>query len=39
MFARTIVERFRSHLSDAEAETLNMILSRIVTEEKGADCQ
>ena len=36
---RTVAEQFGSHLSDAEAETLNAILGRIVTAETGADCQ
>ena len=36
---RAVAERFGSHLSDAEAETLNAVLGRIVTAEAGADCQ
>jgi DNA-binding MarR family transcriptional regulator len=39
VFARTVAEHFGSHLSDAEAETLNAVLGRIVTPEAGADCQ
>jgi DNA-binding MarR family transcriptional regulator len=39
VFERTIVEQFGSHLSDAEAETLNAVLGRIVTAEMGADRQ
>ncbi len=39
VFERTVAEQFGSHLSDAEAETLNAVLSRIVTAETGADCQ
>jgi DNA-binding MarR family transcriptional regulator len=37
VFARTVAEHFGSHLSDAEAETLNAVLGRIVTAETGAD--
>ena len=39
VFERTIAEQFGSHLSDAEAETLNAVLGRIVTAEAGADCR
>jgi DNA-binding MarR family transcriptional regulator len=39
VFVRAIAEHFGSHLSDNEAETLNAILSRIVTEETGDDYQ
>jgi DNA-binding MarR family transcriptional regulator len=39
MFARTIAKHFGSRLSDAEAETLNVVLSRIVAAEAGADFQ
>ena len=39
VFARIVAEHFGSHLSDAEAETLNAVLGRIVTPEAGADCQ
>ena len=39
VFVRAIAEHFGSYLSDAEAETLNAILSRIVTAETGADYQ
>ena len=39
VFARTVAEHFGSHLSNAEAETLNAVLGRIVTAETGADCQ
>ncbi len=35
VFARTVAEQFGSHLSDAEAETLNAVLGRIVTAETG----
>jgi DNA-binding MarR family transcriptional regulator len=36
---RSVAEQFGSHLSDAEAETLNAVLGRIVTAETGADHQ
>jgi DNA-binding MarR family transcriptional regulator len=39
MFERAVAEQFGSHLSDAEAETLNAILGKIVTAETGVDCQ
>ena len=39
VFVRAIAEHFGSYLSDGEAETLNAILSRIVTAETGADCK
>ena len=39
VFVRAIAEHFGSYLSDGEAETLNAILSRIVTAETGANCQ
>jgi DNA-binding MarR family transcriptional regulator len=39
VFERTVAEQFGSHLSDAEAETLNAVLGRIVTTETGADSQ
>jgi DNA-binding MarR family transcriptional regulator len=39
VFARAIAEHFGSYLSDGEAETLNVVLSRIVTAETGADCR
>lgn len=39
VFERTVAEQFGSHLSDAEAETLNAVLGRIVTAETGADRQ
>jgi DNA-binding MarR family transcriptional regulator len=39
VFSRTVAEHFGSHLSDAEAETLNAVLGRIVTAEVGADGQ
>jgi DNA-binding MarR family transcriptional regulator len=39
VFAGTIAEHLGSHLSDAEAETLNVVLSRIVTAYTGGDCQ
>ena len=37
VFERTVAEQFGSHVSDAEAETLNAVLGRIVTAETGAD--
>ena len=37
VFVRAIAERFGRHLSDAEAEMLNAVLSRIVIAEAGAD--
>jgi DNA-binding MarR family transcriptional regulator len=36
MFERTVAEQFGNHLSDAEAETLNAVLGRIVTAETRA---
>jgi DNA-binding MarR family transcriptional regulator len=39
VFARVIGQHFGSHLSDGDAETLNTILSRILTAETGADFQ
>ncbi len=39
VFERAVAERFGSLLSDAEAETLNGFLGRIVTAETGANCQ
>jgi DNA-binding MarR family transcriptional regulator len=39
VFGTIVAERFGSHLSDAEAETLNAVLSRIVTAETRADHQ
>ena len=36
VFERTVAEQFGSHLSDAEAETLNAVLGRIATAETGA---
>ena len=39
VFERVVAEQFGSRLSDAEAETLNAVLGRIVTAETGADCQ
>ena len=39
VFERTMAEQFGSRLSDAEAETLNAVLGRIVTAETGADCR
>jgi DNA-binding MarR family transcriptional regulator len=39
VFVRAIAEHFGSYLSDGEAETLNAILSRIVTAKTGADCK
>jgi DNA-binding MarR family transcriptional regulator len=39
VFVRAIAEHFGNYLSDGEAETLNAILSRIVTAETGADYQ
>ena len=38
MFERTVAEQFGNHLSDAEAETLNAVLGRVVTPEVGAEC-
>ena len=38
VFERIVAEQFGSRLSDAEAETLNALLGRIVTAETGADC-
>ena len=38
VFERAVAEQFGSRLSDAEAETLNALLSRIVTAETRADC-
>src|SRR5580698_10075296 len=35
VFERSVREQFGSHLSDAEAETLNAVLGRIVTAETG----
>jgi DNA-binding MarR family transcriptional regulator len=37
VFERVVAEQFGSRLSDAEAETLNAVLGRIVTAETGAD--
>ena len=37
VFERAVAEQFGSRLSDAEAETLNALLGRIVTAETGAD--
>ena len=39
VFVRAIAEHFGSYLNDGEAETLNAVLTRIVTAETGADCQ
>jgi DNA-binding MarR family transcriptional regulator len=39
VFIRTVEEHFGSYLSDAEAETLNAMLSRMVKAETGADYQ
>jgi DNA-binding MarR family transcriptional regulator len=39
VFGRIVARRFGSHLSDAEAETLNAVLGRILTAETGADHQ
>ena len=39
VFERAVAERFGSYLSDAEAESLNAVLGRIVTAETGADRQ
>lgn len=35
VFARSVTEHFGSHLSDAEAATLNVVLRRIVTADPG----
>jgi DNA-binding MarR family transcriptional regulator len=37
VFERAVAEQFGSHLSEAEAETLNAILCRVVEAETGAD--
>ena len=37
VFERVVAEQFGNRLNDAEAETLNAVLSRIVTAETGAD--
>ncbi len=39
VFEKTVAVQFGSHLSEAEAETLNTVLGRIVTTERGAGCQ
>jgi DNA-binding MarR family transcriptional regulator len=39
VFERAVAEQFGSRLTDAEAETLNAVLGRIVTAETGGDCQ
>jgi DNA-binding MarR family transcriptional regulator len=39
VFVRAIAEHFGSYLSDAEAETLNAILSRMVKAQRGVDYQ
>jgi DNA-binding MarR family transcriptional regulator len=39
VFVRAIAKHFGSYLSDGEVETLNAVLSRIVTAETGADRQ
>jgi DNA-binding MarR family transcriptional regulator len=39
VFERTVAEQFGNHLSDAEVETLNAVLGRIVSAETGADGQ
>jgi DNA-binding MarR family transcriptional regulator len=39
VFVRATSERFGRHLSDAEAEMLKAVLTRIVIAETGADCQ
>jgi DNA-binding MarR family transcriptional regulator len=38
VFVRAIAEHFGNHLSDGEVETLNVILSRILTAETRGDC-
>ena len=38
VFERVVAEQFGSRLSDAEAETLNAVLGRIVTAETGTHC-
>ena len=38
VFERVVAEQFGSRLSDAEAQTLDAVLGRIVTAETGADC-
>jgi DNA-binding MarR family transcriptional regulator len=39
VFARIVGERFGSHLTDADAETLNAVLGRIVNAATGVDRQ
>jgi DNA-binding MarR family transcriptional regulator len=39
VFKRSVAEHFGDHLSDGEAETLNVVLSRIVTADTRGDCQ
>jgi DNA-binding MarR family transcriptional regulator len=39
VFERSVAEHFGSHLSDAEAETFNAVLGRIVTADTGAESQ
>jgi DNA-binding MarR family transcriptional regulator len=39
VFARSVAEHFGSYLSEAQAETLNAVLGRIVTAEARADYQ
>jgi len=37
VFVRAVAEHFGNHLSDGEAATLNVVLSRIVTADTGGD--
>jgi DNA-binding MarR family transcriptional regulator len=37
VFVRAVAEHFGNHLSDGEAATLNVVLSRIVTADMGGD--
>jgi DNA-binding MarR family transcriptional regulator len=39
VFVRAVAEHFGNYLSDREAETLNLILSRIATADTRGDCQ
>ncbi len=39
VFERSVAGHFGNHLSDAEAETLNAVLGRIVTADTGAESQ
>ncbi len=39
VFVRAVAEHFGNHLSDGEAETLNLVLSRIASADTRGDCQ